>query len=66
MPIIKKAVRVESNKNAILFSVLFLSGDDSRMSDSSLHNADEEDGLDFGSTFIISNFGMSFKPDQDE
>lgn len=66
LPIIKKAVRVESNKKAILLSALLLSGDDSRTSGTSVGNIIGEDRSDTFSTFTISNFGICFVPDQDE
>lgn len=50
-------MRVESNKKAILFSALFLSGDVSSMFGISGCNIiDVEDGLDTNSTLVISNF----------
>lgn len=59
-------MRVESNKKAILFSTLLLSGDDSRVSEISVGTIiDEGDGLDMGSRLIISNFGIFFELDQD-
>lgn len=67
LPIIKKAVRVESNKKAILFSTLLLSGDDSRMSGISVGSINnEEDKSDNGSSLTTSNFGILIEPDQDE
>jgi len=66
LPIIKKAVRVESNKNAILFSALLLSGDDSRASGISVGNIIGEGNSDTFSTFTISNFDIFFEPDQDK
>lgn len=60
-------MRVESNKKAILFSTLLLSGDESRIScvsgDSSI---DEEDELEISSKFTVSNFDIFFELDQDE
>lgn len=66
LPIIKKAVRVESNKKAILFSALLLSGDDSRTSGISVGNIIGEGKSDTFSVFTISNFGIFFEPDQDK
>lgn len=65
LPIIKKAVRVESNRKANLFSILLLSGDDSRISGISLGNNTGADGLETTSALMISNFGIFFEPDQD-
>lgn len=66
LPIIKKAVRVESNKKAILLSALLLSGDDSRISGTSVDSIIEEDESDTFSTLTTSNFGIFFEPDQDK
>lgn len=65
LPIIKKAVRVESNRKANLFSILLLSGDDSRISGTSLGNNTVVDKSETNSVLMISNFGMFFEPDQD-
>lgn len=66
LPIIKNAVRVESNKKAILLSALLLSGDDSRIFGTSEGIIIEEDESDTFSTFTTSNFGIFFEPDQDK
>lgn len=67
LPIIKNAVRVESNKKAILFSALLLSGDESRISGVSRGcSIDEEDELEISSKFTVSNFDIFFELDQDE
>lgn len=66
-PIIKNAVRVESNKNASLFSAQHLSGDDSKITGISFGGSiDIEDVLDAGFTLVVSNFSIIFESDQDE
>lgn len=64
LPIIKNAVRVESNKKAILFSELLLSGDDSCSSGISVGS--NTDNVDESGTRSKAAVSIFFELDQDE
>lgn len=67
MPIIKNAVRVESNKKASLFSAIHLSGDDSRIPGTSVDgNIEGKNESDASSILAVSNFGIFFESNQDK